>query len=376
MSIIPGCGIMEQTEPISYNSGKRTSIILGGGVMHDAPPTPAGRHPHVEREFDAQADLMQRQAANAQKASTIFRSVDLRDTGLVSWKDFTDYVVSSFQYTEMERVETIAAYQPTQRINTSYNKEMERIFKIDDIGPNGSLVITEKGTKSFKIVTPDNFKDLHTLRPSKWKEIKGHQGDILAVDHMPEFGYLVTSSTDCTINFWDTNHFKLCQRMPVRTPQLTTEWFPTTATSRRSNQDSRSAQPTGILFTAGLKDPKTNQVTITGYNPATFQIMSQMNEHTDTILDLHSIPALHTLVSCGMDSKICLWDLHTQQYKKTLIGHTKGVLDIDYSHDHRLLASAGFDHDVMVWNPHVENMICRLSGHTAALIGVKMSERR
>ena len=101
----------------------------------------------------------------------------------------------------------------------------------------------------------------------------------------------------------------------------------------------------------------------------------QMNKHTDTILDLYSIPSLHTLVSCGMDSKICMWDLHSGQFKKTLTGHTKGVLDIDYSQDHRLLVSAGFDHDVLVWNPHVEQIICPLSGHTSALIGVKMSER-
>ena len=58
-------------------------------------------------------------------------------------------------------------------------------------------------------------------------------------------------------------------------------------------------------------------MSITGYNPQTFQTMCQMSKHTDTILDLHSIPALHTLVSCGMDSQICLWDLHTQQYVRS-----------------------------------------------------------
>jgi len=190
---------------------------------------------------------------------------------------------------------------------------------------------------------------------------------VLAVDHLEELGYLISSSTDCSINFWDLDDWSLKQRLPVPVPQLTMEWHPT-----GGNLESES---NGILFTGGVMNPKTGKVTISGYDPLSFKTMAQMNMHTDAILDLHSIPSLHTLVSCGMDSKICLWDLHTQQHKKTLLGHTKGVMDIDYSPDHRILASAGFDHDVLVWNPHVENIICRLMGHTAALIGVKMSER-
>jgi hypothetical protein len=216
--------------------------------------------------MDKMAELQQTQAENAQRASSIFSSVDLRDKGMVSWQDFTSYVVNSFQYTEIERVDGIANYVPTHRINTSYDKEIDRIFKIDDIGEHGSLVITEKGSKSFKIATPDSFSELHTMRPSKWTEIKGHQGDILAVDHLSEFGYIVTSSTDCTINFWETDNYKLCQRLPVPVPQLTMEWFPTTSTSRpQPRQGSGTGghtQPNaaGVLFTAGMMDPKTQKV--------------------------------------------------------------------------------------------------------------------
>ena len=202
------------------------------------------------------------------------------------------------------------------------------------------------------------------MKPASWREVKGHDGDVLSISHIPELGYLATSGTDCTMQFWDTQDLKLCQKMPTNIPVLTQEWHPTSNSSG------------GVLFTAGLMNPRTGKVTITAYDPMRdFKSVMQLNKHTDTILDLYSIPTLHTLVSCGMDSNICLWDLHTGQFKKTLTGHTKGVLDIDYSVDHRLLVSAGFDHDVLVWNPHVEQVICPLTGHTSALIGVKMSER-
>ena len=93
------------------------------------------------------------------------------------------------------------------------------------------------------------------MRPSAWREVKGHDGDVLSVSHIPELGYLATTSTDCTIQFWDTQEFKMCQRLPTTVPILTTEWHPTSNSSG------------GVLFAGGLLNPKTNKVTITAYDP-------------------------------------------------------------------------------------------------------------
>ena len=94
------------------------------------------------------------------------------DQGKVSWQDFTDYVVKGFQYTETERLDDIRPYFPTHRINTSYKKSMSKIFQIEDIGEHGSLMVTEHGSRSFKICTPETFSELHTMRPSSWREVK------------------------------------------------------------------------------------------------------------------------------------------------------------------------------------------------------------
>ena len=389
-SIIPG-GIMMQdlaggladqkrTSIIGAHmvGAKRTSIIPGGRLSPPTVAPPGQSNPLIDDEDEQQKlEMMLKinerrlkmEALNSQAASLLFSNVDYKEKGEVTWDEFTSYIVEGFQDTVVSKEETLRPYLPTNQLNTSYNKELSKIFEIDEIGEHGSLVITEQASRSFKIFTPDKFEDLNTLRPSMWTEVKGHDGDVLSVGHIPELGYLVTSSTDCTIQFWDEQDYHLCQRLPVPAPILTTEWAPS-----YKNNKGFGGGGAGVLFPGGLKNPRTGLNTITGYDPSkSFTPVTSMNMHTDTILDLYSIPSLHTLVSCGMDAKICMWDLQTSQFKKTLIGHTKGVLDIDYSQDYRLLASAGFDHDVLVWNPHVSSIIARLKGHMGALIGVKMS---
>ena len=83
---------------------------------------------------------------SAAQASSLFRKVDVQEKNEISWYDFTDYVVDGFQYTDLEKVDSIRPYMATHTVNTSYNREIDRLFKIDH-GPAGSLVVTERGSK-------------------------------------------------------------------------------------------------------------------------------------------------------------------------------------------------------------------------------------
>ena len=84
---------------------------------------------------------------NSQKASLIYKQVDLLEKGAITWNDFTNYIVKGFQYTETDTLDQIRPYFPTTKINTSYKKPMSKIFQIEDIGEHGSLVLTETGSK-------------------------------------------------------------------------------------------------------------------------------------------------------------------------------------------------------------------------------------
>ena len=233
---------------------RRTTVNLLGGLTASASGPQNGISASMSKSNTEAERLAIREADIADKVSNIFRKVDVKENNEISWIDFTNYVVSSYQSTEVGMVDKIRPYISTNTINTSHNHEIDRIFKIDH-GPAGSLVVTERGSYSFKICTPENISDLHSMRVNKWRNISAHNGEVLAVDHLPEFGYLATSSTDCSINFWDLNDFTLKQRLPVSVPQLTMEWHPNgSGLLERENN--------GILFTAGMMNPKTNKVTI------------------------------------------------------------------------------------------------------------------
>lgn len=55
---------------------------------------------------------------------------------------------------------------------------------------------------------------------------------------------------------------------------------------------------------------------------------------------------------------------------RRLEGHQKAVRDIAYSARHKSIISCGFDFHVYVWNPYVAEKIQKLIGHEAPLIGV------
>ncbi len=75
------------------------------------------------------------------------------------------------------------------------------------------------------------------------------------------------------------------------------------------------------------------------------------HEHTDIVKDMLSLPANGLLVSAGMDSKICLWDvMHGNDTLKSQRNkHTHGVHSLA-SIGQGYVLTAGFDSDIYCWN--------------------------
>ena len=63
-------------------------------------------------------------------------------------------------------------------------------------------------------------------------------------------------------------------------------------------------------------------------------------------------------------------DSTTKQPNKTLCGHKKAIREIAYSVEYKTLISCGFDFEIFVWNPDLEESIINLKGHENPLIGV------
>jgi WD40 repeat protein len=63
-------------------------------------------------------------------------------------------------------------------------------------------------------------------------------------------------------------------------------------------------------------------------------------------------------------------DQSIKQPTKTLEGHKKAVREIAYSPATKTLISCGFDFEIFVWNPYISGPTITLKGHDNPLVGV------
>ena len=82
---------------------------------------------------------------------------------------------------------------------------------------------------------------------------------------------------------------------------------------------------------------------------------------------------IHRLVTAGSDGKICLWNLKTNKYIKTLTGHTSRVTAVTISLDGHTLISASWDNTLRLWDFPSGNAGMVLNGHTDSVTAVTIS---
>lgn len=183
---------------------------------------------------------------------------------------------------------------------------------------------------------------------------------------------LATTSIDLTINFWDTQTFKLKQI--ISTPDIQQvlrycKW------SNATNELLYTGGNDAIIHIYDLRNFREKSI-LTGWNPFLKRDEDQTG-HSGPIMDILPIHEQNILATAALDGKICLWDAETEKNVKTLGGdnnHQKGITCLDwYPHTHCLL-SAGLDHDVFIFNTFVREKIFTLKGHSHPIVGVKWVE--
>ena len=83
-------------------------------------------------------------------------------------------------------------------------------------------------------------------------------------------------------------------------------------------------------------------------------------------------PDGNTIVSCG-GNNIHLWDSHTNQFLKTLIGHTETVNSVVFSPDGNTIASASNDRTIRLWNVNTRKHIKTLMVHADSVSRIVFS---
>ncbi|KAK9816486.1 hypothetical protein WJX72_000893 [[Myrmecia] bisecta] len=97
--------------------------------------------------------------------------------------------------------------------------------------------------------------------------------------------------------------------------------------------------------------------------------------HTDWVTRVRHIPELSCVLSCSLDSHLCLADLDRRAATRSLQGHTSGVNAVDWSHLYKFIASGSLDKRVLLWNPYAHKPMAALTGHMASVVDVVVNDR-
>lgn len=95
----------------------------------------------------------------------------------------------------------------------------------------------------------------------------------------------------------------------------------------------------------------------------TNQRLKTLIGHTESVNSVVFSPDGNTIVSASKDRTIRLWNVNTRKHLKTLIGHTDSVSRVVFSSDGETIASAGDDRTIRLWNANTGELIKTFTGH-------------
>ena len=375
----------------------------------------------------------------ARNLCELFEQIDINGDGTLEWDEFTSYCVSQGMANDQKANESIKKYK-LLRTHLGYREGIGVIENMQSFvlrgdewdiqksnimrmarqknDPRTSSSIDEERIGQKKVnggmtyITCDRnaiHRGTFTIRESRTGRLiercgEGvHKSAVLAVCYIPCMEYIVTSSADLTLGFWDSKKHDLRQLMPVDEEMCSLHWVNASdaglAQDESSKNDSKTGSPgknsaqsssgskqwksktkaltdgtnkglrVGTLYTGGVSGK------ITGWDVANMYVESILEGHTDTVTSFVSIPSLRLLVSGSMDSTVRIWNLRSDAPLKILRGHIRGVASVSFSNDQRVLLSCGFDHEILVWNPYVETRPSgKLRGHTCSILSVECIE--
>ncbi len=281
----------------------------------------------------------------------LFAEIDIDQDREMTWDEFTSFIIKN-GVEPYDPVKTMKKYQEIKPRNEIHFQSLSSLKFFPEI--DRLVVCDNNKDKVVKIYKPEtyHFQTEYTLV----KELGNkHQGAILNAEYIDSKKFLVTSSTDSTLAFWDVDsNYRWRQSYLADFPQLSMVWSEPHSTLFSSDTK-------GGVHCWSMERPKPSQ--------------SFKHAHSDMATSLVLIPNTPLLASGSLDSTILIWDVNTGYKQRELRGHVKGVFSLAYSHEHRFLMSAGSDRDALVWNPMVKSRpIFRLKGHHTSLVGIQIPE--
>jgi WD40 repeat protein len=283
-----------------------------------------------------------------------FSNVDVNNDGTMEWDEFTGFIVDK-GLTSSQNAMLLNTIQPYTRSDSIDPIDRADITEFVKYLPKLDVVVARGVLQtSLAVYNPSTMKLITT--------IAGHRGAVLSVAYNSKLDWLITSSNDRNIRFWNVrdNYAQVNCQLKVQHAIISMVYS-------EAHDVLIGASDQGELrsfsFLHDIKISHGTEYTVT-------ECSAVRRAHSDFILDILLIEDQDTVVTGSLDTTIKLWDIATLRLKQVMHGHSKGVAKLSFHPQFRMLFSAGFEAEAFVWNTGCAKNICTLSGHYHPLVAI------
>ena len=236
-----------------------------------------------------------------------------------------------------------------------------------------------------------NLNTTHTI--SQAQAFKAHEGSIDGIAFSGDGRLIITAGADQTLKIWDAANRTLSGKLAL-------DKGPATSLSVRNNRALTShADGTSVvwdldgrraLFSFKRNDASIWAATFAGsedqiatashdWTVALWQTSSQsapahmLEGHENAVQALATEPSGHWLASGGADRMVKLWDLESNELKRTYRNHSDFISALAITSDGATLAAASLDGAIKLWSTSSSRPLRTLNNHTDKVTSVAFS---
>ncbi|KAE9018775.1 hypothetical protein PF010_g5835 [Phytophthora fragariae] len=215
-------------------------------------------------------------------------------------------------------------------------------------------------------------------------EVRSERSPVQALKYLAGLDLLAVSAGDLKLTFWSSTLLTACSTSAMETPrplaivhtprpQRVLEWSSKTQQLFSISADLMiSVWQVTRSQTISVKAGNAKSRGESSDGTCEVRLVTTLKKHSDLLQDLLILNE-DTLLSCGMDNMIYLWDTHTLQTRASRQGHRRGVrLMVKLSS--QVFISAGFECEVFGWeiSALATTPVFRLSGHGSPVCCIQL----